>query len=688
MPDLLHLKKQIIMPVKSPYNFVPAPSKKEVKTADWAEQVSHDIPFSDGESGEMKFTLTAKTPIFIRNGHGPEEETAEFSHVKGSDGKPRYFIPATSVKGMIRNVLEIMSRSRMRMVNDTRYSFRDLSSESLYLKTYDRSKVLCGWLKKDHADNWTIVNCGSPVLIEHETIDNLIEERFGKNPEFKILFDHAVQDQLDSKYKSGINKYRKLKQITKSFFTEITYGDITGKLIFTGQPGLRNYQTEQGKFNEFIFQNKNGEELNVSEDQQKDFKFIYLDHDENNISTEWKFWRTKLNAGEEIPVFFNKDNNDKLQYFGLAYMFKLPFKQSIKETLPYRNYHFEKMDLAETIFGSEKYQNPLKGRVFFSNSFSDNAKRAIEMKREILASPKASYYPFYLKQPEIIREYSTYMNSNSVLKGFKRYPIQNGANRGNYTKKQESNGKVFCKFFPLESGAEFEGAIRFHNLRPIEIGALISAITFHRKKDTFHRIGAAKPFGYGQVKMNLELNEKSLKLSEDEYLAIFETFMGGEEWINAPMMKELILMASQDDPSLEYPNNVQSFVRYKNANPKEQLLPYSKIVDDKNYRPPSSFTKKMEAINKGFDFEVKKLSELKKEISDRGFKKIPEPLWPSLKSIVIDICKDHRDSKKKLLNKPFDNNYEWKNTFTNWLGEVEARKFNEELIQKFTSNKK
>ena len=61
------------MPVKSPYNFVPAPTEDEVFYPDWADQVSYDIPFSDGESGEIEFTITAETPIFVRNGHSRED---------------------------------------------------------------------------------------------------------------------------------------------------------------------------------------------------------------------------------------------------------------------------------------------------------------------------------------------------------------------------------------------------------------------------------------------------------------------------------------------------------------------------------------------------------------------------------------------------------------------------------------
>ena len=39
--------------VKSTYNFVPAPEEHEVFKPTWADHVSHDIPFEDGESGEI-----------------------------------------------------------------------------------------------------------------------------------------------------------------------------------------------------------------------------------------------------------------------------------------------------------------------------------------------------------------------------------------------------------------------------------------------------------------------------------------------------------------------------------------------------------------------------------------------------------------------------------------------------------
>src|SRR5699024_3362763 len=129
--------------VKSTYNFIPAPKEKEVFYPPWADQVSQDIPFSDGESGEIEFTITAETPIFIRNGHSEQdqkifkkykngdlsgassqEKEAYERYISFSNLNGKYFIPATSLKGMIRNVMEIMSFSRLKTEDDI-FAFRN-----------------------------------------------------------------------------------------------------------------------------------------------------------------------------------------------------------------------------------------------------------------------------------------------------------------------------------------------------------------------------------------------------------------------------------------------------------------------------------------------------------------------------------------------------------------------------------
>ena len=57
--------------MKSPFNFVPVSEK--VYFPDWSEQISHDVPFSDGVSGTIHLHITTHTPTFVRNGHTKED---------------------------------------------------------------------------------------------------------------------------------------------------------------------------------------------------------------------------------------------------------------------------------------------------------------------------------------------------------------------------------------------------------------------------------------------------------------------------------------------------------------------------------------------------------------------------------------------------------------------------------------
>lgn len=112
--------------LKAPFNFVPMSEK--VVLPEWASLISQDIPFSDAKCGTISVEVTAITPVYVRNGHKPVtkeqmpsyKETEEFrSFSKSPDGN--YFIPATSIKGELRHVLEIASFGRLNRINKKEY---------------------------------------------------------------------------------------------------------------------------------------------------------------------------------------------------------------------------------------------------------------------------------------------------------------------------------------------------------------------------------------------------------------------------------------------------------------------------------------------------------------------------------------------------------------------------------------
>jgi len=94
------------------YSLVPLPD--EILYPAWSSQVSLDMPFKDGWYGYIRFRITARTPIYVRQALHQRPQTiakpssdrtqwADFFRIGGAEGN--YGIPASSLNGMLRAVL-------------------------------------------------------------------------------------------------------------------------------------------------------------------------------------------------------------------------------------------------------------------------------------------------------------------------------------------------------------------------------------------------------------------------------------------------------------------------------------------------------------------------------------------------------------------------------------------------------
>jgi len=577
--------------ITAPYNFVPL--NKEVFYPSWSEEVSHDVPFEDGESGEIDITITAKSPIFIRDHNNPEE----FCQHNGE-----YYIPSSSIKGMVRNVLEIMSFSKMRDENfdDDTYAVRDLSkADNFYMKEM-QEPALGGWLKKVDGQ-YIIEDCGEVGRIRHEEIDKSLNVDFAKH--FKgDTFKPDNQEHKSSRYKYDLIK----KALNDDRFQTITLSepfrsktnpkydkrvfynfDKNGKkqatLVLTGQPTPRKDTGKMGdgKGYEFLFFDAKSE-LTVSKEVMDNFKFAYFDNriTEPKESPDWAYWKKKLEDGEKVPVFFKKNGN-VVKHFGLSYLYKLPYSHSVKDGIPKAHFESTELDLAQTIFGyiSKNSQEALKGRVQFSHLKAVSNITPLPLKKEILGTPRASYYPIYVKQTEG-KLFATFMDNYFEIAGRKRYPIHSS----NQTTKTTDTGNenVGTSFKPLKDGVVFKGKMRFHNLKKAEIGALLSALTFHNTPNTFHNIGLAKSLGYGKIALKLDgVNDIN------SYLKAFESTITEQipHWASSKQLQELITMATEQqnkgNSELKY-MQLKEFAKNKTDKEQDYLRSYTALDNIKS----------------------------------------------------------------------------------------------------------
>lgn len=575
--------------VPSPYNFVPL--SKEVFFPEWAEQVSHDIPFSDGVCGMIDIAVEAVTPIYIRSGGAhpekPEDrlddpKTQDFFRVH-DDGQ--YAIPGTSVKGMLRNVLEIASFGKMSRVDDNRYGLRDLYNR-LYTKhiTIVDAKTrayeplaLSGWLTESESGEWHLLPCDF-ARIEQEVINKAIP---GAN--------------LGHQKESGVDKHKRLQGKTEAFTFEIGKlephkhsrssliyrlatikpGGTKGSIVVTGQPSRRDGRPGK-KHMEFVFFNTGNSTIPVPERIRKEFVFIHSEqssaHSKPQPNEEWSYWKKRLEAGERVPVFYLPDNNGKVDSMGLAMMFRLPYKDSIHDAIRHTSPdHLDdrRLDMAETIFGRVSGQDALRGRCTVTALVAEGSPRTEETVTTILNAPKPTFYPNYIEQPQakadgtLTGDYMTLMNKDCRLRGWKRYPVRKSG-LGKVIPSPDQR-KVSTSFRPLPAGTVFRGRIHLHNLRPSELGAIAWALTFGGSDRCCHSLGMAKPYGYGVVRVAIkgaqlkciDGSDVDLASAMEVFVKLMESEVGlSEGWSSSIQIKSLLAMAdpSRTDPStLHYP---------------------------------------------------------------------------------------------------------------------------------------
>lgn len=603
--------------IKAPYNFVPLENKAFYPS--WTNHISQDIPFEDGVSGSIEYTIEAKTPIFVRNGY-TDREHPDSTFSKTHDGK--FFIPSTSIKGEIRNVLEILSFGKMTQVQDARFGIRDLNSQknpvayvegNFYL---DKMKhVQCGWLYKrlsqDGNEEYIINDCGVPGRIKPEEIDNhygTALAMFGQN---LTLNRQCTNKNDEEELRSAYYKYKNILKISldnqdinncfcgtfstvqDNYDRLIASFGANGKkgcIVVTGQPSKRDPIKKKGKYYEFVFFESENEEP-IDTNVINDFLTIH----KNNYDYE-KIWKRYLNEGRRVPVFFSRKNgnNGPIDSIGLASMFRIPTANFIKGAIPIELQSNRRKDLAECIFGTAKESlGQLKGRVNISHALTcGTPKECDDIVTTVLGSPKPSYGPLYASS-------GTWNDANAQIKGRKRYPV-----RTTILPPNKGTDSQTCKFIPLDQGTSFKGRITFHNLKECELGALIAALTFNGHPECCHSIGEAKPLGYGKVKISIDkLSVISIKdifaktddptqQETDYYFNKFKDVMTeniGTGWENSNSIRELCAMARGIDEEV---NNNFSYMRMstnRNENEfalnksekKENLPTFSSILNNR-----------------------------------------------------------------------------------------------------------
>jgi len=686
-------------PIPSPYNFVPLSKHVFSPDGDWASKVSMDVPFSDGICGTLQVKVTARTPIYIRNGGAHPEGLDRLSDPHYLDffqvfpGGP-YAIPGSSFKGMLRSVIEIATfgkiagtAGRQRRVDNHRYALRDLSNK-YYKKCFTeetitgfRPRVLAGWLNEGENEEWSVELCDFARVEQKLLEDELAPGNFlgvGSatnkyciiKPLSEVVFtcgpESPHEHSLDQNGHRKILVYRKVESISfKNRCECLVNGEQDGVLVMTGQPSKRDGRPGK-KHMEFVFFGTKGER-GVEEQVKHDFEFAHsAELGENRKPNEdWGFWKEELKKGRKIPVFVLCDAKGDIKSMGLAMMFRLPYENDIHQTIAHTSAkHLDgtTLDFCETLFGRVEDKEGLRGRVCVEALTAETVP-AIERQTvlTVLNGPKPTYYPNYVKQDmdrdgRVRGEHRTYMDEKSEIRGWKRYITrEEGFQPAPPPPPADPNThglpKAATSFCPLPATSVFIGTIHVHNLRPEELGALVWALTWGGKTELRHSLGMGKPLGFGSVTSEIvgqdlawcdpyKTDTVDLDVCKNMFVRMMQK--GVEGWSDSEQIRSLFAMA---DPRMEWPQDLEypelgapnKFVEHKDKhNPHALVSPLAATPREKQHYYPTKKAVELSPVDR-FLSEFDRMSV--KDVSKR------------LKSYKLDPLKVTTEDRLRIFQK-------------------------------------
>ena len=483
--------------ITAPYRFVPLSNL--IAYPSWSEKVSHDKPFKDGVSGELTIELENHTPMCVGGIQeaSTEYEPGKINFFRTPDARPA--IPASTIKGMLRNVLEIASFSKMKQVEDQKLGVRDLTdSRNFYMENMRSPQA--GWLSFDNKKGWVIYPCSFARVHQQQIIDT-----------FKVSYkDWANSATLMSRYDNlGICpsvKFNHTEEKNGKKLVDISHtSGQEGVLVVTGQPGQIFDKGKGAKKYEFVFYNTQELPVEVSTTVMSGFRQIHQD------TKEWQFWQKNLsNLKHGVPIFYHSDGK-VVRSLGLSMLYKLPYKNSIHDAVIHTNrQHIDdtaKADLSDLLFGyiaEDDRVAALRGRVQIGIAeLLDETPMMQFSPPVVLSTPKPTYYPAYIYQTEGSEGYSQLMQDSARIAGWKRYQAKVYEEYPILEDKVLQNKRVQVKLETIANNSQFSFKIRVHNLLPVELGALLWSLDFGECKDCYHMLGMGKPFGLGRVKLKI-----------------------------------------------------------------------------------------------------------------------------------------------------------------------------------------
>jgi CRISPR-associated protein (TIGR03986 family) len=510
----------------NPYNFVRylpapniAPGDNDAQLLGRCAPPPHDRYV--GLTGRIICRLEAVTPLFIADSHDVKE-----SQVANAPDKKhrsyRFFqyggkdaIPATSLRGMIRSMFEAVTNSPFSVFNgEDRLEYRIDPAEARRFKP--------GIVQSLPQD-------GQPGVIA------LCEEA-----KVGAYYKDPVANLLDGTWKCGEQAYAIVGKTKNNVPVVTVIARSHAALAGDGRPVHPGWvkvtgQTIDTKCNESFFYFKDdpakARKVHFSSEREDDFNAILhaqLHDRKEDFHTQVQ--STRLSPDNMVYVELDPDDSSQVRNIALARVARLRYRNAIGRLLPDHlkpSERYEELDIASRVFGwvramqaeDRNARVAYAGRVRFTHAVlteeGDQGVYADELPLAILGGPKPTTTLFYLckkkgewsederKQPGAAEKIG--YDGPNELRGRKVYRHHGATlNRLEYERAGQIRDHQNRSVRGVRAaGNVFEFTIDFHNLAPVELGALLWTLNLS-DEGCFYRLGYAKSLGFGSVRLTAE----------------------------------------------------------------------------------------------------------------------------------------------------------------------------------------
>ena len=481
----LNHAENIIDPAHAPYNFVPL-NNKVVE----AEKLPEFDRYHENKyTGYIGLEIETKTHLFIR---GNKESSGFFSFFSPVQKRR---IPGSSLRGLTRTMVEIMSFGKFTCFDDKRLYYRKVGdSSSLGIK-----------YRNTMGDSGKNIKAG---ILKKEGLSYKIypSKEEGKTQIYRIHYDKTTK----------IVKGTETLRIPKFDFKEVYFKPVapaehthgSRRLFYAKLDSVAEKKDDKHTHKCFIiasgeFGNRKHMHWVINEPTDTSISVnreVIRNYKDDVTRDEGIDWLKKLERHKNgIPCFYITNKDGEIISFGHTGMFRLAYQNTIGDHIPECLKDGTVTDIAGAIFGNEK---TFAGRVFFEDAFLKNSTNddCEDVKVVTLSGPKPTTFQHYLVQtdenmrahPQNLANYDT--NQSTAIRGHKIYWHKENPDY----KTNGFNSKIDTKIEPVKDKT-FVGKIRFENLSKVELGALLFALDL--PNGCCHKLGMGKPLGLGSVKI-------------------------------------------------------------------------------------------------------------------------------------------------------------------------------------------